>query len=224
MRQVVVFVIFSFLTVSCEEIISVPDISEENIEVLAPLDGATLESEEVTFSWNEIDFVDQYQIQVVTPSFINANQIVLDTILRDSLNSFRNFTTTLNPNFYEWRIRGANDNFTTPYTLQSLTLITGEEEIEAEELSEQSLVIISPVDGLETLETVINLSWEDIEEATVYRILITDLSDNSIFLEQAIEENDLTVNFPVGAYAWAVRGENDSENTPYTEQTITIIQ
>ncbi|MEP0262327.1 hypothetical protein [Dokdonia sp.] len=303
----------------CEDIVSVPDISEDIITVLAPTDGAILENTDVTFTWEEIEFSDQYQIQVAQPTFENANQVVLDTILGDSLQSFRSFTKTLPSEMYQWRVRGLNSNFQTDYTTQSFTLvdtiamvgdissevvttiapsdgvtissgaigfsweavadatsyqiqiafpnfenpvqivndtITSElsymtmldsnsyewrikainevsetvyatqtlfVEDDVSPLSDQTVTLLSPEDNFETTDTMIPLSWEMIEQATLYRVVITDLSDDSIFLEQTVTTTDITIDFVTGMYSWAVRAENDSQNTPFTQRMITIL-
>jgi hypothetical protein len=323
MKRVLIFALSISILYGCEEIVSVPDISQEVVEVLAPIDGSVLENEEVTFSWNEIEFVDQYQIQVAQPTFLEASQVVLDTTLGDSLQSFRNFIKILNPNVYQWRVRGLNSNFSTDYSTQSfevLVPVDGDEQVDlsmesvmllapfnnavlndtnvtfswdsvseatsyrfqiafpnfenpeqlvidqsfdmagsqsfdledntsyewrvkalnetsetayttrdvsinaTEDLSEQTVIIVAPEDAFETSETSVGLSWDSLEQATLYRVLITDLSDNTIFLEQTTTEANLTVTFEVGEYTWAVRAENDTESTPFTEQTITIIE
>lgn len=323
MKRLLIVVLSLGIVYGCEEIVSVPDISQEVVEVLAPIDGSVLENEEVTFSWNEIEFADQYQIQVAQPTFVEASQVVLDTILGDSLQSFRNFTKTLNPNVYQWRVRGLNSNFSTDYSTQSfevLVPVDDDEQVDlstesvmllapfdnavlndtnvtfswesvteatsyrfqiafpnfenpeqlvidqsfdmagsqsfdledntsyqwrvkalneisetayttrdvsiniTEDLSEQTVIIVAPENAFETQETSVVLSWESLEEAALYRVVITDLSNNTIFLEETTAETNLTVAFEVGEYTWAVRAENDTENTPFTEQTITIVE
>ncbi|WP_299213782.1 hypothetical protein [uncultured Dokdonia sp.] len=318
MKKFIILIFAMALIYSCEEIISVPDISEDFIVLIAPADGTVLEDIDVTFSWEEIEFAEEYQIQVAQPNFTNANQVVLDTILGDSVQSFRSFSTTLAPNMYQWRVRGFNDNFQTDYTTQSFKIDTLQTDVDISDqlvtaiapvdnaeitagninfnweavanatmyqlqiaypnfqspiqivrdtlittplytttlesndyqwrvkamnisyetayttqslsviddmvnLSDQIVEIIAPEDGFETSETMVNLSWQAIEQATLYRIIITDLSDNSIFLEQTVTTTDITIEFVSGMYSWAVRAENDTQNTPYTEQTITIL-
>lgn len=318
MRKLIVLIFSIALMYSCEDIVSVPDISEDFIVLIAPADDTVLDDTDVTFSWEEIEFADQYQIQVAQPNFVNTNQVVLDTILGDSVQSFRSFSTTLPPNRYQWRVRGFNDNFQTDYTTKSFEVDTLQTDVDISDqivttiapvnnavitagiinfnwefvanatayqlqiaypnfqapvqivrdttittplytttledneyewrvkavntssetvyttqgvsivedmvdLSDQTVVIIAPEDGFETTETMVNLSWEAIEEATLYRIIITDLSDNSTFLEQTVTTADITIEFVSGMYSWAVRAENDTQNTPYTEQTITIL-
>ena len=318
MKKFIILIFAMALIYSCEEIISVPDISEDFIVLIAPADGTVLEDIDVTFSWEEIEFAEEYQIQVAQPNFTNANQVVLDTILGDSVQSFRSFSTTLAPNMYQWRVRGFNDNFQTDYTTQSFKIDTLQTDVDISDqlvtaiapvdnaeitagninfnweavanatmyqlqiaypnfqspiqivrdtlittplytttlesndyqwrvkamnisyetayttqslsviddmvnLSDQIVEIIAPEDGFETSETMVYLSWQAIEQATLYRIIITDLSDNSIFLEQTVTTSDITIEFVSGMYSWAVRAENDTQNTPYTEQTITIL-
>ena len=218
MKKLIALLIIIAGIYGCEDIVSVPDISEENIIVLAPADGSVLNISDVTFSWEEIEFADRYQVQVAQPTFESANQIVLDTILGDSLQSFRSFTKSLAPDMYQWRVRGINSNFQTGYTTQSFTV-----ENTTANLSDQTVVITAPEDNFETSETMVLLSWEAIDEATLYRVVIIDLSDNSTFLEQTTTETEISVNFTSGMYSWAVRAENDLQNTSFTEQTITIL-
>ncbi|WP_143337245.1 hypothetical protein [Dokdonia pacifica] len=220
MKKLIALVFGVLCIYSCEEIVSVPDISEDLITLIAPTDDAVLENPEVTFTWEEIEFADQYQIQVATPNFAQANQVVLDTILGDSLQTFRSFTTSLASNNYQWRVRGFNNNFQTDYTTQSFEVATIEVPIN---LSEQSVVILAPEDNFESADTMIGLSWEALEGANLYRIIITDTVGNSIFLEQTTTDTEITVDFVSGTYTWEVRGENESQNTPYTQQTITIL-
>lgn len=419
MKRLLIIILSLTAIYSCEEIVSVEDISEEMIEVLAPVDDAILNTEEVTFSWAEIDFADRYHIQVAKPAFAQATQVVLDSFLGDSIQTFRNLTVTLMPGSYEWRVSGLNSNYSTDYTTQSFTIDTIVEEnpvdisnqlveitapsdnvvlssnnvnfswenlasntgyriqvaipdfqnpeqlvldtttvntsfnielvdgpfewrIQAfnevfstdfttqgfsivtdsdisneivsllapsdgfvvndtnvtfswepvseatsynlqiarpgfenaeellvnesfdtssnqsfilednnsyqwrvkalnetsetvyttrafsvnvtEELSEQEIVVVSPENGFETSETSVNFIWEALEQATIYRVVITDVSDNSVFLEESTTASTLTVEFELGQYVWAVRAENESDNTPYTEQTISIVE
>jgi len=212
--------ILTLLCLACEDIISITDISEDQVFLLAPVEGAVLEDRMITFSWEELGDVDQYQVQVATPGFDNANQIVLDTILGDSIQSFRNFTTTLENNVYEWRVRAFNSSFATDYSTGSFTV----NDSETMNLSDQQLLLLSPEDNLETTETVVQLSWEALEQATLYRIVITNLDDDSIFLEEPLTTTDRLVTFIPGSYSWAVRAENDTQITDFTIRSLMILE
>ncbi len=117
MKKFVVFLIIGIHLVSCEEIIEITDISSEHVTVLAPLDNTTLTSKSVTFTWEAMEEVEGYHLQIATPSFANALQIVKDSTLTTT-----NFLTTLDFNDYEWRIRAENSGYTTVYITQRFSI------------------------------------------------------------------------------------------------------
>ena len=108
---------FFFFTLSCDDIIEVVDISNETISILAPTNNAVIDTTKVTFSWQTLEDAEKYHIQVATPSFENAIQMVLDTLVSKS-----NHTEILEPKAYEWRIRGENSDYQTTYTTNSFTV------------------------------------------------------------------------------------------------------
>jgi len=169
----------------------------------------------VTFTWNPIMGATNYRLQIAFPDFDTAEQVVINDILNSDVIS-QSYDLEDNTS-YEWRIKAMNTISETTYSTSSFSINV------LEDLSEQIVVITAPEDNFETTETIIDLSWEAIEEATQYRVIITNLSDNSVFLEQTINEISIPVTFEVGMYTWAVRAENSSENTPFTTQNITIL-
>ena len=64
-------------TFSCSDILEVPDISNQQITILAPLEGSTITANSVNFNWDSLEDIDNYHLQVATPGFDNANQFVL---------------------------------------------------------------------------------------------------------------------------------------------------
>lgn len=114
-KVIIVFFISSFFT--CEELIEVEDITNESITVLAPVDNSTFNASSINFRWEPLEFADQYEIQIATPSFESALQIVEDTIITAT-----SFDKSLGTNQYEWRVRGINFAYETNYTTQSLTV------------------------------------------------------------------------------------------------------
>lgn len=107
----------TFLLVSCEEIIEVVDISNENVVVLAPTDTSMLTITDINFSWEAVEDAEQYKLQIATPSFESANQIVLDTTITTT-----SFNQTLELGNYEWRVRAENSDYQTAYSTQSFTI------------------------------------------------------------------------------------------------------
>jgi len=102
---------------SCEDILEVPDISGENVELLAPKDSAIVTDSIVNFSWNGVGEADSYLIQVATPDFENAAQILLDSIIvLDSTFLGTTASRQLNDGDYEWRVKALNSDFETPFS------------------------------------------------------------------------------------------------------------
>ena len=112
--MVIVVVLFLF---NCEQIIEVEDISNEHIVVLSPVNNTTLTSTEVNFTWEPLDFAEQYQLQIVHPNFEAAEVFVEDTII-----TANSFIKPLVTNTYQWRVRALNFAYETQYTTQNLTI------------------------------------------------------------------------------------------------------
>lgn len=105
------------LIFGCSDIVEVEDISKKKITVLAPKEGSVIKDTLINFSWNTVEGSTQYKLQVATPKFETASQIVLDTTITSS-----NYTKKLLLGSYEWRVRGENVEFYTDYTTQSFTI------------------------------------------------------------------------------------------------------
>ena len=99
------------ITIACEDITEVDDISDKTITVLAPTNNAILDTLAATFTWEALEEAETYYLQVATPNFEHATQIVIDTLLVKT-----SYTKLLPINSYEWRIRAENSGYKTAYT------------------------------------------------------------------------------------------------------------
>ena len=102
---------------NCDDITEVDDISNENVTVLERADSSVLTIIDINFSWNAIEDAEQYRLQIATPDFETATQVVLDTTIVNS-----NFTQTLELGSYQWRVRAENSEYQTAFTTQSFTV------------------------------------------------------------------------------------------------------
>lgn len=103
---------------SCDDIIEVVDISNETVTILAPMDQTSINIPKVTFSWQTLEYAESYHVQVATPNFNEASQILLDTVVTK-----RAVSKTLSTNDYEWRINAKNSDYETAYVTQSFIVI-----------------------------------------------------------------------------------------------------
>lgn len=116
--KIFAFLIISFPFLSCEEVIFSDDISKDVIVVLAPQDSTIVRETDVKFSWEALEGATSYKVQVAKPNFEEASQIVLDSITSELF-----FMSSLNAADYQWRVKGTNNAYETPYTVQSFTVV-----------------------------------------------------------------------------------------------------
>ena len=109
--------VLALFSIACEEVLVVEDISQDSVVVLAPTSNSILAEGSVTFSWSELLDAEQYRLQLATPTFENASQILLDSLITTT-----SFSKTLEFGNYEWRIRAENSEYQTAYTIQNFTV------------------------------------------------------------------------------------------------------
>jgi hypothetical protein len=102
---------------SCDDIIDVENISETTRTVLAPTNDSVLAEGDIIFSWDALQDATQYRLQIATPTFENAAQVVLDSTVTAT-----NFSKSLGLGHYEWRIRAENSEYQTGYITQNFTV------------------------------------------------------------------------------------------------------
>jgi hypothetical protein len=103
--------------ISCEEIINEENLENDQVSVIAPLNNTQLPAGEIFFDWERVEGTSNYNIQVAKPDFIQTEQLLLQQT--DSTTSASlNMTTGT----YQWRVRGENSAFNSPYTTISFTV------------------------------------------------------------------------------------------------------
>ena len=117
MKKIVVLILICCLA-GCEEILYEEDITTKSVSLLAPTNGVSLVTGDVIFNWQTVNGATDYELQVATPSFENAEQIVLDTIV-----SGVSFTQLLEANIYEWRLKALNSAYETNYTKSDFEVV-----------------------------------------------------------------------------------------------------
>ena len=194
----------------CEEILIEEDITNDTVAIVAPINGSQVESTSLVFSWTAIDLATGYRLQIARPSFLNAQQIVEDTLI-----SGTSFSTTLVKNSYEWRINAQNFNSQTEFATAAFSII------ESEDFSAREVLLTSPEEGSNTNSTSVSLQWETVSDATSYRIQILDAT-NTLIQEETSTTNSIQLTFPEGATTWQVRAENNTQNTLFSSRSLTV--
>ena len=200
-------VLLGFLS-SCEDILEVPDISNQTVSILAPTEGSELTTNAVGFNWEAVEDATGYNIQIATPDFENAAQFVLDSVVQvDSLDRIttRIDQTLFNGN-YEWRVKAFNSDYETLYA-QSSFQVNGDENLDLTPPNTPELV--TPTDGASQTETTVDFTWTRVDVAgTAERDSIFIYSDETL---QSLTEKGLGANktysttMSSGTYYWFVK-------------------
>ena len=202
--------LITFLFYGCEEILFEDDISESIININSPNEGAIFDTEFINFNWQMIDGVEGYQLQIATPTFLETQQIVLDTLL-----TINNFDFELLPNEYQWRVRGMNSAYTSNYTTSSFNIIS---------LNPDDIVTLkTPENKFISNSLEQHLTWEQVEFAESYIIQIWKPDTSGILMEESeVVENETMVTFEEGTFIWQVSAINNQVQTAFTSRSITI--
>lgn len=217
MKKKVLFIIVLMGFFACDDIIQVVDISNRAITVLAPTDQAVLTDTDVMFTWDAVEDADSYKLQIATPSFETAQQIVTDSLVTTTF-----FNRTLNSGSYEWRVRAENSGYVTTYTTQKFTIMANPVDISSEQV-----VLLAPADTtvFSTTDT-INFSWENIVGAEQYSVQIaTPNFDNAleIIKDDTITNTSYSVsNLSANSYEWRVKAINPDYETGYATLGFTV--
>ncbi|MEM7487369.1 MAG: hypothetical protein AAF348_19340 [Bacteroidota bacterium] len=217
-KYILVVVLLALL--GCEDILEVSDISDQTVPVLAPLEGSILTSNEVGFNWQRIDDATRFNIQIASPNFENATQIVLDSIIvEDTLGNIETrIVQDLFNGMYAWRIKALNSDYETAYTLNSFQ-VNGDEDLDI--IPPNTPQLATPANGASQSDATVNFSWtrEDVP-GTAERDSIFIFSDESLqnLVTKALGANKtFTTNVATGTFYWRVRAYdaagNESDNS-----------
>ena len=95
------------------------DISNEEVILLAPADNLIfLTTDTINFSWDMVLNAEEYTIQIATPDFASAIEIIENEIISTTVFSVSN----LEAQDYEWRVKAQNSDYETSYTAQNFTV------------------------------------------------------------------------------------------------------
>lgn len=109
--------ILTVLILSSCEVAFVEDISSETIVLIAPANDSEILAGNLSFHWGGVSEAESYQLQIATPTFEMATQVVLDTVV-----SSVSFEKELTVGEYQWRVKGMNSQYETGFSTNSFTV------------------------------------------------------------------------------------------------------
>ncbi|GAA3647271.1 fibronectin type III domain-containing protein [Flavivirga jejuensis] len=217
MKKLIYLCCLLLTVLACDDIIGVVNISNETVTAIAPATDAVLTDNDVIFIWEAIEGAENYKIQIATPNFANAAQIVTDSTLTKTL-----FSKTLNSGNYEWRVRAENSAYTTNYVSHQFII-----DSDVVDISNEIVNILTPTNDATFLTTdTIEFSWEAIQGANQYIIQIAT-PDFENPTETVKDETRTSTSFSVSnlaenSYECRVKAKNIAFETVYTEIGFTV--
>lgn len=210
--KVISILIFCIAVISCTKDFIVKDIKNENVTIIAPGNNLVTSSNAITFWWEELDGAENYNIQIVKPSFTSLVQLVVDTNITGD-----KFNYILSPGNYQWRIKAKNAGGSTAYTTYNLTIDT------TSNLSNQLVVTTNPVNNYLTSLTSVNFSWNSLAAANQYQIQIMNSTSTIIKDTTTTNTSYYWSNASGGSFTWKVRALNGFSISQYNSaQNFTI--
>ena len=150
-------------TLLCCQDLLVKDISNTCVEILVPQNNTSISNSTVTFFWEPVTDADAYKIQIVSPTFADAQ-----TLMYDSIITTNKITFALNPGNFEWRIKAINEISETEYTISKFNIDS------TMNLSEEKLIQYSPTNGSALNSTEITFRWNRLYNADEYKLTVPE--------------------------------------------------
>lgn len=197
------------MLISCEEILFEENLTHSKVDILTPSDGSRLQATSINFRWSPVNGAVAYQIQIASPSFEQAGQILLDEEVEET-----SFNEELPRKDYEWRVRAVNSGYKSPYTTAKFKIESNED------FSSNTIQLLSPADNYLTNQTMLNFEWRELQDAISYRVQLR--KDGELIEEMSLTDVSVEMELPEGESSWRVRGEKDGEYTLYSERKVTV--
>lgn len=197
-------VVISIGIVSCS-IFTEPDLSDEQVYLIAPTDGIETPYQTHTFWWDYVADADFYNLLIVSPGFDSVVRLVVDTNL-----SGNKYVGTLLPGDYEWGVSAINSVSASAYSIFSITIDT------TDDLAYLPVILIQPIANWSTNKQTIFFSWDPVPGATRYTFGIRDsswISGPDVITPINTIYDTVSVDLIEGKYEWGVQAYDEVSNT-----------
>lgn len=208
-RNTLLFFVLA-LTAGCNTFFE-EDISNQTIKLLSPTTGIETEIASQTFWWEKVDGASDYRLQIVSPSFVSTEVLILDTLI-----SSDKFTVILYPSVLEWRVRAENSVYKSDWTIGKLQIYS------TSDLTRQKVKLLSP--GLITKTKNIRFQWDGVSNAKSYTyIAYNDQWEGILAVTPTIVDTTFyEKDFSDGKYVWGVKAKNPTSESLYSQKSLIV--
>lgn len=127
MKRILTIIALAVCMAACDDIFE-KDLTDKEVLIIAPADGQTVGSGEVTFLWRGVEGATSYHITIVGPSFEDAAVVVADATLSDEEGSAStSYKCSIGPGRYQWSIKAMNGAYETAERIFSFEVVSPEE-------------------------------------------------------------------------------------------------
>lgn len=200
--------VLASLFTSCDAIFE-DDISSDDLELISPADDAVSVVQTQTFEWEELDEANEYRFQLITPTFSNPSDLLLDSTLTGT-----SIVQSLTPGTYQWRVKGINSSSETAYTIRTLTIEN------SNGLGNQVVVALSPATNTFTSEETVVFDWVELDQAESYLIRFEEDDEGmpgALLSIEGATSSGVEIALNEGTFWWKVAGEDGSStNSQYS--------
>jgi hypothetical protein len=112
MKKIIIGLGIMMWLAACADIFE-GDFSGYPVKLLIPVDSTVTSDTTIRLSWERVETVSDYQLQVAQPRFDSLVRMVKDTVT--SGDSFV-LSALKKGERYQWRVRAIGSNFVTPYS------------------------------------------------------------------------------------------------------------
>ncbi|MCC6463374.1 MAG: hypothetical protein IT260_23085 [Saprospiraceae bacterium] len=184
----------------------VPDISAEQVVLVAPADSLVTTGRTHTFFWETMADAESYNLRIVRPSFDSVVAVVLDTTI-----SAHQFVFTLPFGVYEWNVVASNSAYASACCNTFRLLIRNDS---SSNLSDQTVVLTAPTQQFATRETAVDFSWQALAGAEKYRFQVGTAGFGTLLVDKEMSATSTAATLATdGDYFWRVRAINESSLT-----------
>jgi len=195
------------------------DITKKKMNLILPQNGQAYSTNQVNFKWQELEGATNYRLEIVSPSFSNIENFILDSLV-----SGNSYSYILNPGEYQFQIRGENSGYQSLYTGPYLITIDS-----VYDLTNQQIVLLNPSENFYTNINDITCNWDPHYAAETYEFQLrsdTGFTSNSIldFVSDIVgSAYTIPSNLLIeGMYSWGVKGHNQISSSVFKSRNVFV--
>ncbi|MEO1030041.1 MAG: hypothetical protein AAFX55_01490 [Bacteroidota bacterium] len=111
------------------------------------------------------------------------------------------------------------------FILTMSMLLGCEELIEVEDISNEAVIVLAPVDNTTLTDNSVGFSWSPLDFAESYQLQVAspNFENAQVIVEDTIvSTTSFTKTLEAGTYQWRIKAINFAYETPFTTQSLNI--